>query len=338
MKKIVLTSIALVSSLFVANAQKADPEATVVYSLPSTTLTLEVEAVKENFFAGPYAKYAQKYLGINARQDDETVYTLSSVRILPKVEADLNARYTILAGGKNVDASLMKLTRQGLISMNGVNHSADEWRFAPETKGDFTAKGVGSNLMDEEMTLYKNGKVAVQQSAVVEKTPEKKAEEAAQMIFKLRTTRVQILTGDTDANYSGQAMGTAIEEISRLEKEYISLFTGYSEYQTQKVKFEVIPDPSKPIQKYIAFRISETQGLVPGDNISGRPILLQIDAEEIQEVTEADRKAKGPFVYYRIPAICQIKLLDGSDVVLQTRTPVYQLGVTGSYPLLLMTK
>lgn len=338
MKKIVLTALVLASSLFSAHAQKEDPEGTIVYSLPSTTITLEVEAVKETFFAGPYAKYAQKYLGIEARQEDGTSYTLSSIKVLPKVEADLSARYSILTSGKTFDTSFLKLTRQGLVSTNGVNHSSDQWRFAHESKGDFTSKGVGSNLMDEEMTLFRNGKVAVQQSAIVEKTPEKKAEEAAQMIFKLRTTRVQILTGDTDANYSGEAMGTAIDEIARLEKEYISLFTGYSEYQTQSVKFEVIPDASKSVQKYIAFRISDANGLVPGDNISGRPILLQIDAETIQETSAADRKSKGPVVYYRIPAICQVKLLDGSDVVLQTRVPVYQLGVTSTLPVFFLNK
>lgn len=336
MKKIVLTVIALVSSFVMANAQKEDPQGTIVYSLPSTTLTIEVNAVKETFFAGPYAKYAQKYLGIEVRQENEITYSLSSVKLLPKVEADLSARYTIVTSGKNIDASFMKLTRQGLVSLNGVKPSADEWRFTGTSKSDFATRGVGSNLMDEQVTLFKNGKVAVQQSAVVEKTPEKRAEEAAQMIFKLRTTRVQILTGDTDANYSGEAMGTAIAEIARLEEEYLTLFTGYSVSETQSMKFEVIPDAAKPIQKYIAFRVSDTQGLVPGDNISGRPILLQIDPEEIQEVDTPDPKAKGPFAYYRIPAICQVKLLDGSDVILQSRVPVYQLGVTGSFPILII--
>lgn len=336
MKKIVISVIAVVSSVFVAGARKADPEGTIVYSLPSTTLTIEVEATRENFFAGPYAKYAQKYLGLEVRQEDETVYTLSSVKLLPRVEADLSERYSLVSGGKEFDYGFLKFTRQGLVCMNGAKHDSGEWRFAGNVKGDFAGRGVDSNLMDEQMTLFKNGKVAVQQSAIVEKTPEKKAEEAAQMIFKLRTTRVQILTGDTDANYSGEAMKTAIEEIARLEKEYVSLFTGYSEYQTQKAKFEIIPDASKPVQKYIAFRVSETEGLVSGDNISGRPVLLELAPEEIADAPAADSKYKGLSAYYRIPAICGTKLIDGTDVILETRIPVYQLGVIGSFPVTLI--
>ena len=47
----------------IASAQKSsDPEGYVTYSLPSTSLVLDVEAVKESFYAGPYARYAEKYL------------------------------------------------------------------------------------------------------------------------------------------------------------------------------------------------------------------------------------------------------------------------------------
>ena len=69
------------------NAQK-DPEGCLVYSLPSTVIRLEVEASGEHFYAGPYAKYAQKYLGVNARQTDAVSYSVTSVKMTPCTEAD----------------------------------------------------------------------------------------------------------------------------------------------------------------------------------------------------------------------------------------------------------
>ena len=63
MKRIFRTILALavLAVPFVASAQpKADPEGYVTYSLPMTTITLDVEAVQETFYAGPYAKYAEK--------------------------------------------------------------------------------------------------------------------------------------------------------------------------------------------------------------------------------------------------------------------------------------
>ena len=69
-RKMVLCTWLIVSSVAM-NAQKSgqesDPKGVLSYSLPATSLVLEVEAVQENFYAGPYARYASKYLGIDVR-------------------------------------------------------------------------------------------------------------------------------------------------------------------------------------------------------------------------------------------------------------------------------
>ena len=49
-----LLMMAMAAMPAVASAQKTtDPVGYVTYSLPSTTLVLDVEAVQENFYAGP---------------------------------------------------------------------------------------------------------------------------------------------------------------------------------------------------------------------------------------------------------------------------------------------
>ena len=157
---------------------------------------------------------------------------------------------------------------------------------------------------------------------------EKKAAETAQMILDIRDQRLRIVTGDTDATYSGEAMGAAIDELTRLEKEYLMLFVGYSEFQTQKMNFEVIPQPGET-QMYIAFRLSDTAGLVPADNLSGKPVVMEIVPQKFSEpegAPESAKAKKGVSINYRIPAICNVKLLDGVNMLLQSRIPVYQLG------------
>ena len=64
-------SIVLAAALLPVAVSAQDAMGTVSYALPQTTITLEVEAVRESFYAGPYAKFAQKYLGVNARQEDQ---------------------------------------------------------------------------------------------------------------------------------------------------------------------------------------------------------------------------------------------------------------------------
>ena len=80
----------------VGYAQKtADPEGYLSYSLPSTVLVLEVEAVRENFYAGPYAAYAEKYLGLTVPQEDKQTYQLKSVKMTPYVEPDNSRRFSV---------------------------------------------------------------------------------------------------------------------------------------------------------------------------------------------------------------------------------------------------
>ena len=340
--KFIIAIMAMAAMSLNVSAQKkeADPVGFLTYSLPSTTITLDVEAVQEKFYAGPYAKYAEKYLGIKARQQDETVYQLTEVRMVPFVEADQSRRYSLNVKKGVIEATFLKLSAEGLISFADGNFATESvWRFPTVTSGDFSDMGVTSNVTSESATLYrssKNDRVSVQHNMVVEKSPEKRAAETAEMILGLREKRLQIVTGDTDATYSGEAMGAAIEELTRLEKEYMTLFVGYSEYQTQRMKFEVIPDADRESQMYIAFRLSDTAGLVPADDLNGKPIVMEIVPQDFAQPSLAPvetRNAKPVEAYYRIPAMCNVKLIDSGNVILQNRMPVYQLGKESSLPV-----
>ena len=312
-----------------------DPMGTVSYALPQTTITLEVEAVRENFYAGPYAKFAQKYLGVDARQEDQKTCTLSAVKMTPCIEADQNSRYFVTPDKNSM--SFLALMAQGLIAVNDGNFgNGAEWRFASQAGADFSDKGVSSNLTSEATTLFRGvdgNRVGVQQNMVVQKSLEQRAQEAAEMIFDLRKKRVQIVTGDTDATYSGEAMGSALAEIAALEKEYMSMFIGYSDFQTQKLKCDVVPEKDRKAQTYVAFRISDSDGIVSADNMSGKPYLLELTPQPVSPATGRGAAAKGAVAVYRVPAICTVKLTDGVNPILQDRVAVYQLGVESYFPL-----
>lgn len=344
MKKQIFAAALLLSAVssFGAKAQSTDPVGTLSYSLPQTTIVLDVEAQKHHFFAGPYAKFSQKYLGIDAKTEDEVTYEVVSVVLTPYLEADQSQRY-LVTPGKDGAPSFLQLSAQGLVSVADGNFGASSaWRFPKQATGDYSDKGVSSNLTSISTTLYKTvtnedgsvEKVPVQQSVIVEKSLEDKAKEAAELIFDLREKRVQIVTGDTDATYSGEAMAAALAEISRLEKEYMSMFIGYSETQVQKMKFDVIPSADNKTQVYVAFRISDTDGLVASDNMSGKPYLLELVPQKVTAPQNNAAPSKAAQVaYYRIPATCSVKLSDGMNILLQDRITVYQLGVTSSFVL-----
>lgn len=354
MKKIVIT--ALATLLFCSNqimAQTpsgATPEGLVIYSLPGTSINLVVEAQKETFIAGPYAQYAQKYLGTAARTENSVSYSMSSIQFHPYIEADATSRIAINLSGKNIAAAnFLQFCSQGLIiASDSYTGKPEAWRFPSIAANDqFAGKGVGGNLTSTTTTLYKSvmtesgfQRVAVEQKQVVEKSIEKKAEEVANSIFNLRRKRVEIITGDTDAIFNGEALGAAIEEINRLEQEYLTLFFGVTETSFQQMSFDVVPKAGNDKHIYVAFRISETQGLLPASNMSGRPIVLELILDEgtrsttIQQAAAAAAgRSRSQMIYYRVPATVTARILDGQQVLLQTRVPVYQLGSVHSFPI-----
>ena len=339
-----IAALALVAVSQSASAQKkSDAEGYMTYSLPSTAIVLEVEAVQEKFYAGPYAAYAEKYLGIKARQKDETTFQLTGIKMTPLLEADQSRRYTLNVKKGQINGTFLKLSSVGLISFSDAKFGDESvWRFPTDGQGNFNGMGVSSNLTSEAAVLYRNDRkdsfydrVSVKQDMLVEKSVEQRAAETAEMILKLRKQRLQIVTGDTDATYSGEAMGAAITEITRLEEEYMMLFAGYTESQTQKMRFEVVPQADKEDQIYVAFRLSDTAGLVPADNLSGKPVIMEITPQEfsVPVVDVEDKNKKEVLAYYRIPAICTVRLMDGANLLLQSRMPIYQLGQESSLPV-----
>ena len=51
----------------------------VAYALPRTVVKVRVVAEKESVRVGPYARFAQKYLGVIAPLADKDIYTISMV-------------------------------------------------------------------------------------------------------------------------------------------------------------------------------------------------------------------------------------------------------------------
>ena len=344
MKKNLIALSLLLSLLF---QDAAAQTGAVVYSLPRTTVSIRAEARREAFTAGPYAQYAQKYLGVAARTQSGTTCTLQRITVTPYVEADPKARYTVTVPDKS-SLGFLQLCAQGLVAMSD-NYTGRQvsWRFASEA-GDERFEGIdpSGNLGSETTTLYKavrtdDGyeRVPVTQDNVTEKSADRKAADAAAVIFSLREKRQQIATGDTDATFSGEALQAAIDEITRLEERYLSLFYGIRDISTEEKTFDVTPDTGKE-QRYAAFRISDQDGLQPASAAGGKAVTIELQTEALSapELTN-ERGKETAVVRYRIPAIARCRVILDGKLLLESRIPVYQLGEDATLPLhALLTK
>ena len=314
----------------------------VVYSLPRTTVSIRVEAQREAFTAGPYAQYAQKYLGVAARTQSGITYTLQHITVSPYVEADPRARFTVSVPEKSA-AGFLQLCTQGLVVMaDNYTGRPAAWRFESQA-GVERFEGIDplGNLGNETTTLYKAvrteegyERVPVTQDNVIEKSADRKAADAAAVIFSLRKKRQQIATGDTDATFSGEALQAAIDEITRLEERYLSLFYGISDRSVEIKTFDVTPDKASKDQRYIAFRISDRDGLLPASSPEGKAVTAEFQAEPLSAPEIGNERGKeSSVVRYRTPAITRMRLVQDGKLLLENRVPVYQLGEDGTLPL-----
>ena len=320
----------------------------VVYSLPRTTVGIRVEARREAFTAGPYAQYAQKYLGVAARTESGTTYTLQQITLIPYVEADPKVRFTVTIPDKS-SANFLQFCAQGLVVMaDNYTGTPASWRFASQAgAARFEGADPLGNLGRETTTLYKAvrtdegyERVPVTQENVVEKSPDRKAADLAGLIFRLREQRQQIATGDTDATFGGEALQAAIDEITRLETSYLSLFYGISEISVEEKTFDVTPTADNKNQSYTAFRISDMDGLLPASAGEGKAVTLELRTEPLAAPETVNERGKETaVVHYRIPAIARCRLSLDGRLLLESRLPVYQLGEESTVPVnVLLTK
>lgn len=324
MKKMFTAALALLAGLAL-QAQES------TYSLPSTTFVVEVDAVQEYFFAGPYAAFAPKMLGFSAPEKDAVTAHVTRVALQPCVEADPSARYPVEAGLEY----LLSLSAQGLVCFRDtLEADALRWRFSPIPSRNWTDKGLtGSDVLRTETTVelvqVDTGFVQMPVSRKVPgtKTLEEKAAEAAEIILAVRQERMDIAMGHTDATFSGEALQAALNELSRIEEEYLALFRGYKVERPLHGVFDVQPSADERVQRYVAFLLSDTDGLKAEGR--GTPFYLELEAETNPEPVDAGGRRR--VLRYREPAICTVRLTQDGRDLLVTRAPVYQLGAECSY-------
>lgn len=316
-------------SLFLALGCAASARAQeVTYALPLTTLTVKVEVQQESFFAGPYAAYAKKLLNLDVREKDAQHCTVTAVELIPGIEADPNALFTCDAD----NANLLALSAQGLVALQDrADAGRLSWRFLPPADNRFS--GTVTNPDKEETRIsYKSVQtedsviqVPVEHKVKQAKSMEDKAAEAAEMVLSVRKDRLNIVSGDTDANYSGEAMNTALRELDRIEEEYLALFCGRSIRQTNVCYFDVIPDPELHVQRYLAFRLTENGPVA--DGVKGVPYYLELEPQSMNFPEDSRPKGKATVIRYRIPVVCNVRLTQDGKRLVEARVPVYQLGM-----------
>jgi len=303
----------------------------VVYALPRTGIHIEVDVEQEKLIHGPYNAFAQKYLGINnAPKTDEENWTITNIRMDTYGEPDPNAVYRAVG---NI-ATLLSLSDDGVLL--GINSEVKQAANRVNTTVFPLKQAVREDFWaDVSMHSFLSEKDSTKRTGSNFKSFEEKAAEAAHDILKLRKRMALTMAGKYDKlPPDGEAYKVMSVELDKILDNYLSLFIGKKINKKFQFLFDVVPD-GKSSKGLVAFRFSPTAGILPESNVSGKPIMLEIEPlnelkQKIEVTGAGESTTKG--IYYRIPVVAQARLLNGSDVLAQSKITIAQFGVITSLP------
>lgn len=121
-------------------------------------------------------------------------------------------------------------------------------------------------------------------------TTEEQAAATAELLFSLRKHRLDLITGEAGENVFGAGLKAALDEIARMEREYLDMFYGSKSVSEQLYTFNVTITPDK--NEYMVCRFSDKVGIVSADDLSGRPIVVKVETAKHKEYAEL--KPLGP--------------------------------------------
>ena len=351
---LVMSSMIWVSSLQAANERKKGSlniPSTVIYALPKTVVDVQVVARKTILKRGPFAQYAEKFLGIteNVVLADGQQWQILTMKLGSYPQVDPQQFHKIVASG-DYEPNLVSLTPEGLI--RGFNiRSGNQLRVekmkmmlssGDDINMDYGRFSIDPIAKEKNDTTYKVVetdtafvKVPVLEKQYSLKTTEEKAAEAAHQIFKLRKRRFKILTANFEVlPPDGKAYEVLVRELAKLEQDYLSMFVGKRVAQEQVFHFSYIP--KKGESSGVACRFSSERGVVDSKDLSGRPVMIELTdlkvTGKIPDFPVSEGENPDHQIVYRIPGQASVKLLLGKKQLTKRVMTISQLFKVSKIP------
>ena len=291
----------------------------VTYSLPKTSFVITVETIKTTCKAGPYFRYAESRLGIkDVVMEDNVTYELGNVSLANKGIPDQSNTYIVEFRSGTI-APYVYLTEDGLLCSINTEYIPDPPVSAIETNRTESTNLNVASVYTEEFLLA--GSVVRQ------------AEEVAKQIFRIRESKMDILTGEADnMPRDGEAMKLVLQQLEEQEKALTSLFTGSCTQETTYRDISFIP--LDDVSDNVLFRFSRRQGMLDTDDLSGDPVYINLQVtERALELTpkEAEKKEKAmKGIIYNLPGKARIEIKTAQNTLYRGEVQVVQFGTRDS--------
>lgn len=286
-----------------------------IYFLPKTAIRIQVLVEKTTYKPGDFVRYAQRYLRLNnVSQEPSISYRVIDIKQMPVGIVDSTKRYAVKFNAKTVAANVALSEDGRLLAINA--EPQEEQQLSLFTAAPKPAAVNPRQFLNEE--ILASGSTA------------KMAELTAREIYDLRENRNLLIKGQADfMPQGGDQMKLMLEQLDMQDKALTSLFAGTTECDTIEHVMTVAPDG--PFDRRLLFRLSQVNGLVDTDDLSGTPYYISI--EDLNTVPKTDETAaklkKKPIetgIYVNVPGRMRSTIYDGINQLQTIELPAAQFG------------
>lgn len=284
----------------------------ITYALPTTTLKVTVSVSKVQDVRGYYADYAENLLGLtNIIQQNRTYYTLNSVNIESLTTADMSKCYRVyttnaaIAKAMNEATSSPRTTYPDEYLTTYQTHTASLPEFF-KNYADISYSQQSEAFVDTKIIDGVVTQVPASHTKTVSKSFESKAREAADAIAKSRKDQYNLVAGEQETPYTGEALTIMLSELKRWENNYMSLFTGVSIADTFEYVFYLTPKDN--LEQMTAFYFDANKGFNQKKGVTSDAYMLNLRRMYDQKIIVGDWNFPLPYFITRNPQPVRVSM------------------------------
>lgn len=293
------------------------------YQLPRNIIQIDFVIEKEQSFKGKYCSFAKEMLNTdNYIKENSTSFRIKDVIVNILTEADPNYIFYISASDEKTKENFnvnLELTSEGIIQSFGYNEYV-----AKDTDVIPHKEFISS---DEEKEEYHYIPIIDDEEDVTTNYTEKEiAASIVNEIKNIRTAYFDLISGYQEVNY-GTTINSMIEELKKLEKEYLEMFLGTKDTHEFIKTIYVIPEEGK--STLFLGKFSEIEGFNTkiGDNI-------KINFKDSSMGNNTNKLSKDDIentsfinkLFYRTPANVTMQIMLADNLIFENRLKINQLG------------
>jgi hypothetical protein len=276
----------------------------------------------------------------NVPMKDTETWQIKSIRISSKQEVDSKRLYTLSFTDypQNMD-KLLRFTNAGLLLDVNIGNVLIDSQNQGKNGDDFQFMNTAlrNTVVEKVDTVYKTiltdtafVRIPVMQRKVMAKTPEEQAREAAQQIFNIRQSRLDMLIGNTDYHPEGTALKLILQSLEMQEEQLLSLFNGAKIESRQMVTYSALPE--KAGNNVELFYFTERLGIVSKNTAGAKSVWYETGKASAPTTLTPDQQAKN-ILYYRIPQVVEVSAGVDNRTMVTEQITICQFGNIVSFPL-----